>query len=120
MNINLSNYDIIVGVPCSKFKGILNYNDCIIATTESEAVAIAVGAYLAGKKPLVFMQNSGLMTTLDILTSLCKPYAIKIPLLISLRTTPPHHKFCGEITESILKILGLKEGEDYFLIREAA
>ncbi|KKN82799.1 hypothetical protein LCGC14_0306230 [marine sediment metagenome] len=116
--LDLTDYDIIVGVPCSKFKNILDYSNCIIVTREDEGVALAVGAYLSGKKPLVFVQSSGFMNTLDILTSLCKPYGIKIPLLISLRTKPEHHEFCGMITEDLLKLLRLVEGKDYFLVRE--
>ncbi len=109
-------YDFIVGVPCSRLKDftdrIENYIPC---TREDEAMALAVGAYLAGKKPLVFLQNSGLGNVVDIITSLLKPYGIKIDLLISVRNKPEHHAFMGKITKKLLKLL---EYEDYELVIE--
>jgi len=109
-------YDFIVGVPCSRLKDftdrIENYIPC---TREDEAMALAVGAYLAGKKPLVFLQNSGLGNVVDIITSLLKPYGIKIDLLISVRNKPEHHIFMGKITKKLLKLL---EYEDYELVIE--
>jgi len=100
----------ITGIPCSELKSytekIEHYIPC---TREDEAVALAVGAYLAGKKPLVFLQNSGLGNIVDIITSLLKPYGIEIPLLISVRKTPEHHAHMGKITRSLLKLLEYKK-----------
>jgi phosphonopyruvate decarboxylase len=104
-------YDFTVGVPCSKFKGIIDYNKAIIASREDEAIGMAVGAYLAGKNPLVFMQNSGLGNSIDIITSLLKTYDIGIPLLISLRKKPEHHSFMGKITKRLLEVLDYKNCE---------
>ena len=57
-------YVFYSGVPCSFLKYLINYaiNDCdyVMAANEGDAVAIASGAYLGGKKPVVLMQNSGL------------------------------------------------------------
>lgn len=110
----MKKYDFIVGVPCTKLKDftdkIKNYIPC---TKEDEAAALAVGAYLVGKKPLVFLQNSGLGNIVDIITSLLKPYGIRIDLLISLRKNPEHHAFMGKITKKLLKLL---EYEDYMLL----
>jgi len=64
----------------------------LVATREDEAIGIAVGAWFAGKKPLVFMQNSGLGNCIDIITSLLKPYGINIDLLIQNRKEPEHHE----------------------------
>jgi len=105
MKIKRKKYDFVIGVPCSKFKGIIDYDKAIIATKEDEAIGMAVGAYFCGKKPLVFMQNSGLGNCVDIITSLLKPYDISIPLLISVRHKPKHHEFMGKITKKLLKLL---------------
>lgn len=109
----MKKYSFIVGVPCSKLKDftdkIENYIPC---TREDEAMALAVGAYLVGRKPLVFLQNSGLGNLVDIMTSLLKPYDIEIPLLISTRAKPEHHAFMGKITKKLLKLL---ECENYEL-----
>lgn len=103
-------YDFIAGIPCSKLKhftdGIENYIPC---TKESEAMALAVGAYMAGKKPLVFLQNSGLGNIVDIVTSLLKPCGIEIDLLISVRSKPAQHLFMGKITKRLLKLMKYKK-----------
>ena len=109
----MDNHDFIVGVPCSKLKDIIDVactmeHEYIPCTKEDEAVAMAVGAYLVGKNPLVFMQNSGLGNIIDIITSLLKPYGIEIDLLISKRTSPEHHEFMGKITEELLELLEYK------------
>lgn len=108
-------HDFIVGVPCSKLKDftdkIVDYIPC---SKEDEAMALAVGAWFVGKKPLVFMQNSGLGNIIDIITSLIRPYGIEeITLLISVRNKPQQHAFMGKITKSMLKLL---EYEKYKLI----
>lgn len=105
----MKKYNFIVGIPCSKLKEltdkIKNYIPC---TREDEAMSLAVGAYLAGKRPIVFLQNSGLGSIVDIITSLLKPYDIKIDLLISFRNKPQHHAFMGRITKRLLKLLEYK------------
>ena len=102
--------NFIVGVPCSKLKDFIkkidNYIPC---TREDEAMALACGAWFCGKKPIVYMQNSGIGSTIDIITSLYKPYNIPLPkLILSVRTKPEHHKYMGEITKELLKILKYK------------
>lgn len=100
------------GVPCSYLKDLINYaineSEFIIASNEGEAVAVASGAYLGGKKSVVLMQNSGLTNALSPLTSL--NYTFKIPILgfVSLRGEPhlndePQHELMGVITENLLE-----------------
>lgn len=105
----MKEHNFIVGIPCSRLKDytdkIKNYIPC---TREDEAMALAVGAYLVGKKPLVFLQNSGLGDIIDIITSLLKPYGIQIDLLISVRNKPEHHAFMGKITKKLLQLLEYK------------
>lgn len=112
----MKKHNFIVGIPCSALKPftdkIKKYIPC---TREDEAVALAVGAYLVGKKPLVFLQNSGLGHTVDIITSLLKPYGIEIDFLISLRNRPEHHALMGKITPKLLQLL---EYKSYKLLRQ--
>ena len=98
--------DIFFGVPLSSCEHFVDVNKMVIATREDEAVAMAVGAWFSGKNPLVFMQDSGIGNSLDIITSLLIPYNIKIDLLISQRTTPEHHKVMGEKSDLILRQVG--------------
>lgn len=105
----MTEHDFVVGVPCSKLKSLTDEIDSYIpCTKEDEALAMAVGAYFAGKKPLVFLQNSGLGNIVDVITSLLKPYGINIDLLISLRDKPSHHAFMGKITLKLLELLEYK------------
>lgn len=102
-----------LGIPCSKIKEFIKDAE-IQCTCETEAMAIAAGMILAGGKPEVYMQNSGLFTIADIVLSLYKPYDIKLPpLLLSLRRKPYHHSFVGSVT---YEMLGLLEYDDVKVI----
>ncbi|MET7419966.1 hypothetical protein [Dactylosporangium sp. NPDC005555] len=58
------------------------------ANNKGEAVAIAAGAYLTGRRPVVMMRNSGLGNAVDPLTSLCYPMRIPLLLLVTWRGEP--------------------------------
>jgi len=103
--IKKKKFNLIVGVPCSELKETLYDLDYIQATREDEAIGIAVGAYLAGKRPLVFMQNSGLGVSINAILSLLKPYDIEIQLLITQHCSAEHHKFTAESTKKLLKAI---------------
>lgn len=93
------------GVPDSLLKDLIKDAD-IPCTDEGEAMALACGAWLAGKQPVVYMQNSGLGNCVDIISSLYKPYGIPLPkILIGLRHKPQHHAFMGKITKYLLNLL---------------
>ena len=77
----------------------------IIATHESQAMGIAVGAELSGEKTCVYLQNSGLGNLINPITSLCYPFDIFPLLIIGHRHTIWQHKKMGEIDEGILKLL---------------
>lgn len=112
-------YGPFVGVPCSFLKPFINYVienkdlEYIAANNEGEGIAIAAGAYLAGRKPVVMFQNSGLGNTVNPLTSLT--YVFRIPLLLittwrgeaRLRDAP-QHVLMGEITSSLLDVLRVR------------
>lgn len=105
----MKRYDFVAGVPCSGLKDFIkDIKRYIPCTREDEALAMAVGAYLAGKKPLVYLQNSGLGNIVDATTSLLEPYGIDIDLVVSLRTRPRHHAFMGKVTVRLLKLLNYK------------
>lgn len=97
--------DFWIGVPfsgCEKHIG----EKYLVATREDEAIALAVGAWFCGRKPLVFMQDSGIGNSLDILTSLLLPYGINIDLLIGERTSPEHHAIMGLCSRALLNEVG--------------
>ena len=115
-------YDFFVGVPCSYLKGFIREMEAdrstpfIPATREDVALSIAVGAYMTGRKPLVYIQSSGLGHLVNPITSLLTPYKIPIHLLISLRRAPFEHFEMYRITRDLLKLMNY---DDYTIVEEA-
>ena len=111
--------NFFTGVPCSFIKPLINYvidsPECryVPATIEGEAVAIAAGAYLAGQKPVIMLQNSGLGNTVNPITSLLSVYRIPALLIVTWRAAPaladaPQHTIMGRITPDLLTLLGVR------------
>ncbi|RDW20733.1 phosphonopyruvate decarboxylase [Oceanobacillus chungangensis] len=104
-------FDFYSGVPCSYLKSLINFsiNECeyVMANNEGDAIAIAAGAFLGGRKAVVLMQNSGLTNAISPLTSLIHPFKIPILGFVSLRGEPgfpdePQHELMGQITPKLL------------------
>ncbi len=105
-------FDFFCGVPCSVLGDVIQYLSTnaefqyVPATREDEALGIAVGAYLGGKRPVVLMQNSGLGNSIDALTSLVLLYKFPILLVISWRGYEgkdfPEHLLMGEYMQTFL------------------
>jgi len=106
-------YTFFTGVPDSALKAFQNdiidsdYKH-IIATHESQAVAIAFGAEVAGQKACVYLQNSGLGNIINPITSLCMPFGVEPLLIIGHRHTLSQHRIMGEIDEDLMKLVGYK------------
>ncbi|MGW2812595.1 phosphonopyruvate decarboxylase [Streptomyces sp. NPDC001415] len=107
------------GVPCSFLGPVITCleaehpQDYVIAANEGEAVAIAAGARLAGRRPVVILQNSGLGNTVNPLTSLCHTLRLPVLLFVTWRGRPgnpdePQHELMGEITPSLLTTMGIR------------
>ena len=112
-------YTFYTGVPCSFLKPLINYViqspdvDYVAATSEGEAVGIATGAYLAGRKAVVMCQNSGLGNMVNPLTSLNFPFRIPLLLIVTLRGEPqlndePQHELMGQITRELLETIHIQ------------
>lgn len=102
------------GVPCSFLKAFINYakNECnyVGAANEGEAVAIASGAAIGGKKAVVLMQNSGLTNAVSPLVSLTYPFRLPVLGFVSLRgeegiQDEPQHELMGQITTQLLDLM---------------
>ena len=105
-----------IGVPCSFLRPLIDYVidrddlEYIAATNEGEALAIASGAQLAGRKPVVMLQNSGLGNLVNPLASL--NYIFKLPVLIIVThrgepglTDEPQHVLMGRAMDGLLDLL---------------
>ena len=104
-------YNFFTGVPDSALKpfqnSILESNfEHVIATNEGQAVGIAFGAEIAGKKSCVYLQNSGLGNIINPITSLCMPFKVEPLLIIGHRHTLEQHKIMGETDEQLLQLIG--------------
>ena len=117
--LNKYGYNFFTGVPCSHLTSVINgvINSKKIryigATSEGESVGIASGAWLAGKKSVVMIQNSGLGNTINPLTSLNYPFKIPLLLIATWRGDPeikdePQHKLIGEKIRKILNTIKIK------------
>ncbi len=107
-----------LGVPCSYLTPFINTtigsprHRYLAANNEGEAVAMAAGAYFAGRRPVVMFQNSGLGNTVNPLTSLADPFRIPLLLITTQRGEPgrpdePQHERMGRITGDLLRVLGV-------------
>jgi phosphonopyruvate decarboxylase len=111
-------FDFYSGVPCSFLTPLINRviarDDIryVPAASEGEAVAIAAGAWLAGRKAVVMCQNSGLGNAINPLTSLNHPFRIPVLLIVTWRGEPglkdePQHALMGRITGALLDDIGV-------------
>ncbi len=111
-----SGFGFYSGVPCSFLTPIINRvisDDSLAyigAASEGEAVAIASGAWLAGKDTVVMCQNSGLGNAVNPLTSLNHPFRIPTLLIVTWRGGPgiedePQHQLMGPITPGVLDVI---------------
>ena len=106
------------GVPCSRIKDKINDVN-VPCANEEQAFGLAAGCILAGKKPIVYLQTSGLGRCIDILTSLYLPYKIPYPnLILSVRTSPKHHYYIFKITKPLLKMLRYSSSKIDFVLQE--
>src|SRR5689334_9099026 len=111
--------DFYTGVPCSFLTPLINGALAtpglayVGAASEGEAVAIAAGAWLAGRQTVVMCQNSGLGNAVNPLTSLNEPFRIPTLLVVTRRGEPgipdePQHEVMGRITPDLLSVIGVE------------
>jgi phosphonopyruvate decarboxylase len=126
-------FAFFTGVPCSFLTPLINavLNERAVkyvgAASEGEAVALAAGAWLAGRATVVMCQNSGLGNAINPLTSLNHPFRIPTLLLVTWRGEPglqdePQHRLMGEITAPLLDTIRVAHApfpDDAELVGEA-
>lgn len=122
-NLDHHRFGPYIGVPCSFLKPLINYlidyrpGEYLPVNNEGEAIAVASGAYLAGRKPVVMFQNSGLGNAVNPLTSLTQVFRIPILMITTWRGEPdtkdePQHELMGQVTEQMLGLMNVEH--DYF------
>ena len=124
----LAGFSLYTGVPCSYVKPFINYVidapdlSYVGAANEGDAVAIATGAELGGRRAVVMMQNSGLGNAVSPLTSLNAIFKLPVLMIVTLRGEPggphdePQHELMGQITTKMLELMNV--GWMYFPTEE--
>ena len=78
---------------------------------EEEAIGIAAGAYFAGEKHALLMQNHGFLAAINGIVSLAQLYHIPLCMLVAHRghwgEPYPWHTRGGIVTEEVLRALGI-------------
>jgi phosphonopyruvate decarboxylase len=110
-------FDFFTGVPCSLVEDVIAVLEqgtrapYIAAVREDVAVGMAAGAWFAGRRPCVLMQNSGLGTSLNALASLSLMYGLPALVVVTWRghggKDAPEHILTGAITPNLLDLLGM-------------
>jgi len=83
--------DTVATLPCEKMKNLFelvsesSFFRHIALNKEEEGVGICAGTYLAGGKPLMLIQSSGLGNSINALMSLSKTYELPLPIIASWR-----------------------------------
>jgi phosphonopyruvate decarboxylase len=113
-------FNFYTGTPCSYLKPFINYVidtdglDFVDSVNEGDAIAIAAGATIGGKRAVVMFQNSGLGNAVNPITSLTYTFNIPVMIITTLRGEPggvadePQHDLMGQITISMLETMRLK------------
>ena len=106
----------VLSLPCNMLAGILQEIghhplQHIRVCREEEGVGIAAGAALAGKRPLLLMQNSGLGNSINALMSLTSFYKLPLFILMSHRGGRGEKIIAqmpmGEAAPRVLETLGI-------------
>jgi phosphonopyruvate decarboxylase len=116
--LRAAGFDFFTGVPCSLLEAPIACLESdagaayVSATREDEALGLAAGAWLGGRRrPVVFMQNSGLGNCLNAIASLQRIYGIPTLLVISWRgkdgKDAPEHLVMGEAMPALLRSFGV-------------
>ena len=79
----------VASVPCDKAKDLCfllpDHFDHIGLTREEDGIGVCAGLVLAGKRPAMFIQSSGLGNSLNAIMSLTKTYDLPLPIIASWR-----------------------------------
>jgi len=110
---NIFGFNTISGLPCGELRNFISESNSdnevihLPTTNEREAVGIAQGAWLAGRTPVLYMQNSGLFEASNDLGSLLIPSRIPVLFVVSWRGAPgenaTQHLCTGKATKNLLR-----------------
>ena len=109
-------YSWYAGVPCSFLTPFINFVisdpelNYVSSANEGDAVAVAAGSWIGGKRGVAMMQNSGLGNAVSPLTSLTYTFRIPVLLVCTHRGAPgvndePQHELMGKVTSELFQTM---------------
>jgi sulfopyruvate decarboxylase subunit alpha len=112
----LNGFGPFYGTPCGilapLYRAAEERAGLLTVSREDNAVGVAAGAALAGRIPVVLMQNSGLGQSVNALASLVVPYRVPMLLVVSVRGVDidptAENQVMGRLTEPLLTGLGIE------------
>jgi sulfopyruvate decarboxylase len=123
--------DFTASLPCEKIKGLLTMVGeefvHVPLTREEEGVGICAGAALAGKKPAMFVQSSGVGNMMNALLSLTDFYELPLALFVSRRGVykerieaqiPMGKRLPGILKGAAIRHTVINSTDDFRLVRE--
>jgi len=108
--------DVCVATPCGVLAPLLHALEFVHPNftyihREDNAVGLAAGTAMAGKRCLVLMQNSGFGQSVNVFASLVAPFCLPIGFVISMRGTQvditPENAGMGRATVPVLDALSV-------------
>lgn len=109
--------DFFVSVPCKLLDGLIRTlegaDDVLYTpvTREEEGLGILAGAWLAGRRPAIVMQNSGFGNSINAVQSLLRYYRIPVVFVVSHRGSegePIEAQYnMGGVTRELLRVNGV-------------
>ena len=83
--------EFVTTVPCKQLAGVIEGVEKhpkimhVPSNKEDEGMGLCAGAFMGGKRPCIFMQNTALGVTANTLATLTQFYQMPLPMLISYR-----------------------------------
>jgi sulfopyruvate decarboxylase subunit beta len=114
-----NNIDMVATLPCDRLKNLLpligeRFFE-VQLSREEDGVGICAGAFLAGAKPLMLIQSTGIGNLLNALSSLNFTYELPLPIVASWRgvyqETIPAQVYWGRHLKAVLEALDVRTYE---------
>jgi sulfopyruvate decarboxylase beta subunit len=107
--------DLVATLPCDRLKNLLPLVSKrffeVPLTREEDGIGICAGAFLAGAKPLMLIQSTGIGNLLNALSSLNFTYELPLPIVASWRGVYqegiPSQVYWGTHIKAVLNALGV-------------
>jgi sulfopyruvate decarboxylase subunit alpha len=117
--LRASGLDFFLSVPCKLLAGLIDrlQADAEViytpVTREEEGVGMACGAYLAGRRPAIVMQNSGFGNSANAILSLLNYYRVPVVFVVSHRGSDGEpieaQRMMGGAITDLLKVIGVDQ-----------